>query len=53
MARMVRRERGVYAFLQVSKKDPQPVHGMTAREFLSQWKHSVGKDWSMFKTSAV
>lgn len=40
-------------FLQVSKKDPQPVHGMTAREFLSQWKHSVGKDWSMFKTSAV
>ncbi len=40
-------------FLQVSKKDPQPVYGMTAREFLSQWKHSVGKDWSMFKTSAV
>ena len=32
-----------------SKKDPQPVHGMTAREFLSQWPHSVGKDWSMFQ----
>ena len=37
-------------FLEISKKDPQPVHGMTAREFLSQWKHSVGKDWSMFST---
>ena len=35
-------------FLEVSKKDPQPVHGMTAREFLSQWPHSVGKDWSIF-----
>ena len=34
-----------------SKKDPQPVHGMTAREFLSQWPHSVGKDWSMFNNN--
>lgn len=38
-------------FLQVSKKDPQPVHGMTAREFLSQWPHSVGKDWSIFDST--
>ena len=36
-------------FLQQSEKHPQPVRGMEAREFLSQWKHSVGKDWSMFK----
>lgn len=35
-------------FLQVSKKDPQPAHGMTASEFLTQWPHSVGKDWSIF-----
>jgi hypothetical protein len=27
----------------------EPVHGMTAQEFLHQWPHSVGKDWSMFK----
>jgi DNA repair photolyase len=26
----------------------EPVHGMTAQEFLHQWPHSVGKDWSMF-----
>lgn len=26
----------------------EPVHGMTAQEFLHQWSHSVGKDWSMF-----
>lgn len=31
-----------------NKKDPQPVHGMTAREFLGQWELSVGADWSMF-----
>jgi len=24
------------------------IHGMTAQEFLHQWPHSVGKDWSMF-----
>lgn len=35
-------------FLEVSKKDPQPVRGMTAREFLSGWSHSVGSQWSMF-----
>ena len=35
-------------FLQQSEKHPQPVRGMDAREFLSQWKHSVGKDWNMF-----
>ena len=35
-------------YLQQSEKHPQPVRGMTAREFLSQWKHSVSKDWSMF-----
>lgn len=28
-------------FLEQSKKDPQPVCNMTAREFLSQWPHSV------------
>jgi len=27
----------------------EPVHGMTAQEFLRQWPHSVGKDWSIFK----
>jgi DNA repair photolyase len=27
----------------------EPVHGMTAHEFLHQWPHSVDKDWSMFK----
>ena len=27
----------------------KPVHGMTAQEFLHQWPHSVGKDWSIFK----
>ena len=26
----------------------EPVHGMTAQEFLHQWPHSVDKDWSMF-----
>jgi len=26
----------------------EPIHGMTAREFLHQWPHSVDKDWSMF-----
>lgn len=36
-------------FLQQSEKHPQPVRGMEAREFLSQWKHSASKDWSMFK----
>lgn len=34
-----------------SKKDPQPLHGVTVREFLSQWPHSVGKDWSMFNNN--
>jgi DNA repair photolyase len=28
-------------FLEQSKKDPQPVCGIAAREFLSQWPHSV------------
>lgn len=30
------------------KKNPQPIHGMTAQEFLHQWPHSVDKDWNMF-----
>lgn len=30
------------------RKSPQPVHGMTAREFLHQWEHSVDKNWNMF-----
>ena len=30
------------------RKNPLPCHGMTAREFLSQWTHSVGRDWRMF-----
>lgn len=41
-------KQSVCDLLQQSEKHPQPVHGMTAREFLSQWPHSVGKDWSMF-----
>jgi DNA repair photolyase len=27
----------------------EPIHGMTASEFLHQWPHSVDKDWNMFK----
>lgn len=27
----------------------EPIHGMTAHEFLHQWSHSVDKDWNMFK----
>jgi DNA repair photolyase len=27
----------------------EPIHGMTAREFLRQWPHSVDKDWNIFK----
>ena len=30
------------------KKHPQPIHGMTAHEFLHLWSHSVDKDWSIF-----
>lgn len=30
------------------KKHPQPIHGMTAQEFLYQWPHSVDKYWNMF-----
>lgn len=26
----------------------EPVHGMSAHEFLHQWPHSVVKDWNMF-----
>lgn len=26
----------------------EPIHGMTAQEFLHQWPHSVDKDWNMF-----
>ena len=26
----------------------EPVRGMTAREFLHQWPHSVDRDWNMF-----
>lgn len=41
-------KQSVEQLLQQSEKDPQPIHGMTAREYLSQWPHSVTKDWSMF-----
>ena len=44
-------KQSVADFLGQSEKDPQPVHGMTAREFLSQWPHSVSKDWSIFTPS--
>jgi hypothetical protein len=44
-------KQSVADFLGQSEKDPQPVHGMTAREFLSQWPHSVSKDWSIFAPS--
>lgn len=44
-------KQSVADFLGQSEKDPQPVHGMTAREYLSQWPHSVPKDWSIFATS--
>ena len=27
----------------------ESIHGMTAREFLRQWPHSVDKDWNIFK----
>ena len=36
-------------FLEQSKKDPQPVCGMTAREFLSQWPHSVNDMGQSYK----
>jgi DNA repair photolyase len=43
-----------YDFLQgPDKKNPQPIHGMTAYEFLHQWSHSVDKDWSMFNNNKV
>lgn len=43
-----------YDFLQgPEKKNPQPIHGMTAYEFLHQWSHSVDKDWSMFNNNKV
>ena len=29
----------------------EPIHGMTAYEFLHQWSHSVDKDWNMFQTN--
>lgn len=29
----------------------EPIHGMTAHEFLHQWSHSVDKDWNMFQTN--
>ena len=44
-------KQSVADFLGQSEKDPQPVHGMTAREYLSQWPHSVSKDWSIFAPS--
>lgn len=44
-------KQSVADFLGQSEKDPRPVHGMTAREFLSQWSHSVPKDWSIFAPS--
>jgi hypothetical protein len=44
-------KQSVADFLVQSEKDPQPVHGMTAREFLSQWPHSVSKDWSIFSNN--
>lgn len=44
-------KQSVADFLGQSEKDPQPVHGMTAREFLSQWQHSVSKDWSIFSNN--
>ena len=46
-------KQSVADFLGQSEKDPKPVHGMTAREFLSQWPHSVPKDWSIFAPSRV
>ena len=44
-------KQSVADFLGQSEKDPQPVYGMTAREYLSQWSHSVPKDWSIFAHS--
>ncbi len=38
-------KQSVVDFLQVSAKNPEPVRGMTAQEYLFQWPHSVGKTW--------
>ena len=41
-------------FLQgTDRNNPQPVRGMTAREYLSQWDHSVGSDWDIFKDKEI